>query len=549
MTYQPMRQHFSASCLFRFRTWFPSGLSLGLSLGLPPFPVLGVLLAALVVSGCESSALPGVLQGDTVVVPETTRPPAARKTKKQIKEPVKKILKPAVEVMAGSAPQAFPRLSHRPTPAAAQPKAEPVQKPPSLVPFLTGQAQAQAQAEAQAVQQQAALVQPAQEASQPARPPLPPMRTPEGVRAALLLPLSGPNGELGKAMADAAQLALFDFADRNFELLVFDTRGTPSGAARAATDAIGEGASVILGPLLSASVQAVALSARAANVTVIAFSSDRGVTGEGVYTIGFYPGNEVRRVATYARSKGIYRFAALAPDNPYGNAVVDALRAAVETTGGTVTRVQLFDPGTTDYSDAVRQLADYDQRRQALLAQTADLKERDDDISKRALERLERLQTIGELPFDALLVAGGGKRLQAIAALLPFYDIDPSKVRMLGTGQWDEPALWTEPALIGGWFAAPAPVNRGHFKNQYRKAYGRPPPRLATLAYDATALASVLSKSGGDFGVETLTTKSGFDGRDGIFRFLESGASERGLAVLQVKPRGVRVISPAPKTF
>ncbi len=70
-------------------------------------------------------------------------------------------------------------------------------------------------------------------------------------------------------------------------------------------------------------------------------------------------------------------------------------------------------------------------------------------------------------------MADGGKRLQAIAAHLPFYDIDPGRVRMLGTGQWDEPGIGAVPALVGGWFAAPTPQARADFEKQYAEVYGR----------------------------------------------------------------------------
>ncbi len=352
-------------------------------------------------------------------------------------------------------------------------------------------------------------------------------------------------------MVNAAQLALFDLADDRFELLIHDTRGTTVGAAEAAALAIGAGASLILGPLLSASVTAVAPAARAANVRVVAFSSDRSVAGAGVFTMGFFPGAGVKRVVAFARSRGILRFAALAPESAYGTTVVEALRRAAETVGAVVTRVETYDPGAGDFATVVRRLADYDSRRQALMVQRAALEAQDDEIARQTLKRLERLQTIGDLPFDALLVADGGERLQSLAAHLPFYDVDPAKVRMLGTGQWDEPGIGAEPALVGGWFAAPPPAARADFMRQFVQVYGHKPPRLATLAYDATALAAVLARTGGgpDFSAQALTAPSGFAGRDGIFRFLPEGVAERGLAVLKVLPRGFEVIGKAPETF
>ncbi len=383
------------------------------------------------------------------------------------------------------------------------------------------------------------------------RPIVPPPATTDTVRVGLLLPLSGRNASIGKALLNAAQLAVFDFADRRLELLPIDTRGTARGAQAAVATAIGDGAQIILGPLLAGPVRAVAPAARAAHVPVIAFSSDRRVGGGGIYTMGFLPEDQVRRVVSYAIQRGITRFGALAPDNDYGVTVFETLRDVVRSMGAEVVEARFYDPSAQDFTDVVRVLADYDNRREALLEQRKELEQIDDDVSRQALKRLENLQTIGDLPFEALLIADGGKRLQSVAALLPFYDIDPSKVRMLGTGQWDVPGLGSEPALAGGWYAAPDPAARQGFMAQYRDTYGSAPPRLATLAYDATALAAVLAQveGGPDFSDATLTTVSGFDGRDGIFRFLSSGVTERGLAVMQLRQRDARVIQKAPGTF
>ncbi len=377
---------------------------------------------------------------------------------------------------------------------------------------------------------------------------LPPAEVP---RVAVLLPLTGPQAAIGKSLLNAAQLALFDFAGDQFELVVHDTEGSPDGAAQAMAMAIGDGASLVLGPLLAPSVRAVSPAARAAGVPVIAFSSDRSVVGDGVFTMGFFPDAEVRRVVAYARSRGVMRFAAMVPDDAYGARVIDSLRSSVDAAGGVVARIQFYDPQTKDFATSVRQLARYESRRTALERQRADLEARGDEIAKRALARLENLQTYGDLPFEALLIVGGGDRLQAIAAHLPFFDIDPKRVRMLGTGQWDAAGIGAEPALLGGWFAAPTPTARFDFEKKYISVYGEKPFRLATLAYDATALAAVLAAAadGPDFGIDSLTRQSGFFGRDGIFRFRSEGVAERGLAVLEVEQRGFRVIDAAPTAF
>ena len=369
---------------------------------------------------------------------------------------------------------------------------------------------------------------------------------------ALLLPLTGANARLGRAMLDAAQLALFAFADDHFELLPLDTKGTPQGAAEAGPIRDRRRSKPGAGP----AARLLGRRGRPGDAGRGRFPcclSPATVRSPGPTSTrwGFFRARRSSGSSGFAHRKGLRRFAVLAPDNAYGATVVDAARHVTGLMGADVVRVQLYDPDAGDVQDAIRTLAHFDARREALIEQRRVLEARGDEVAMRALKRLRDLQTVGDLPFDALLLADGGKRLQTIAAHLPFYDVDPAKVRMLGTGQWDEPGIGAEPALIGGWFAAPPPKARANFEEEFKTTYGAMPPRLATLAYDATALAAVLAKAegGADFSAAAITQPSGYWGRDGIFRFLGEGITQRGLAVLEIRPAGTRVISEAPESF
>jgi ABC-type branched-subunit amino acid transport system substrate-binding protein len=343
----------------------------------------------------------------------------------------------------------------------------------------------------------------------------PPIAASGKINVAVLLPLSGANAAVGQAMLNAAQMALFDLGDERLELLTHDTQGSAAGAASAAQTAIGDGAQIILGPLLAAEVEAVKPIATAAHVPVVAFSTATQLAGDGVFLMGFTPGQEVARVAAFAHARGHDRFAVLAPRSPYGEIVANAVRDAVSANGATLVRVEFYDASINDMAAAVRRFANEGH------------------------------------DYDALFLPEGGSRLKALAPQLPYFNIDPAQVKMLGTGLWDEPGLGTEPALDGGWYAAPAPASRAAFEKRYRELYKVAPPRLATLGYDAAALAAVLSRSpqGADFSIATLTNPNGYSGVDGIFRFRSDGLVQRGLAVLEVHRGAGTVIDPAPQTF
>src|SRR5581483_2699837 len=69
--------------------------------------------------------------------------------------------------------------------------------------------------------------------------------------------------------------------------------------------------------------------ARTRNISCIAFSTDASVAGRGVYLLSFLPESDVNRIVEYAASTGKRSFAALLPDNAYGNVVEVAFKQAV----------------------------------------------------------------------------------------------------------------------------------------------------------------------------------------------------------------------------
>ena len=157
----------------------------------------------------------------------------------------------------------------------------------------------------------------------------------------------------------------------------------------------------------------------------------------------------------------------------------------------------------------------------------------------------------GGQKVDALFLPAGREELPSISPLLASSGLTSAQVQFLGTGQWDFPNIGTEKAVIGGWYPAPDPKGWASFSARYAKTYGSPPPRIASLAYDAVSLAVSLSQGpqGQRYTAAQLTRGSGFQGVDGLFRLMTDGTSERGLAILEVREYGPQVIDPAPSSF
>ena len=367
----------------------------------------------------------------------------------------------------------------------------------------------------------------------------------------VLLPLTGKFAPLGRSLLDAIQLALFEVAEENVVLLPRDTKGTVEGAVSAAQSAIDAGAQFLIGPVFSSAARAVADLKKESGLISIAFTNDRIAAGQSAYIIGLIPRQRIKRIVGFAMSRGVERFAALLPSSPYGDLILEYYKEIVIQSGGVFTRVGRYLPGQQkSIVQSVKRLGNYDERKIALENRRKVLESQIDAISQRQLRRLEDLETLGDVDFEAVLLVEDGQALTALAPLLPYYEIDTRKVRILGISDWGARALHREPALQGAWYAAPSRSPLIKFYSRYREIYGRPPHPLASLAYDAGALASVLGvQKPPAFSEKVLTNPRGFSGSIGLFRFRKDGLVEHNFSVLEVRPDGPVEISRSAKSF
>jgi len=348
------------------------------------------------------------------------------------------------------------------------------------------------------------------------------------VKVALLVPMSGRSADLGQAMLKSAQLALFDVGSATFELLPLDTQSTPEGAAAAARQAVAAGSNLILGPIFADDVRAAKPVAAQAGIPMVAFTTDWKLAGNDTYVLGFLPFAQVSRVAQYAQSTGLSPLAVYAPQTEYCDVVISTLQRS----GAPMLRVGRYAAGETALQTMVQ---DFAVQSGITPANPAD----------------PTTSPTGTPDFRALMLPVGGESLRSLVSLLDLAGIDNKNTRFIGTGLWDDESLTRNPAVYGGWFAAPDPALRRDFEKRYMDSYGSAPPRLATLAYDATALAAVLSRTtdAQPFTRSRLTNPRGFAGIDGLFRLRPDGLNDRGLAVLEVQSGRARVIDPAPTAF
>lgn len=358
----------------------------------------------------------------------------------------------------------------------------------------------------------------APEGTVPGEPPVVPPAAGEtgGVKVALILPLSaqGNAGLVAQSMRNAAELALAEFNNPNVQLIIKDDRGSPAQARQVATQAIDEGAEIIIGSLFAQTVQGIGSVARPRGIPVIAFSTDASIAARGVYLLSFLPESDVVRVIGYTFSTGKRSFAGLIPENAYGSVVEASFREDVARRGGRIVGLERYSADKGKQAEAVRSIAK--------VAQSA----------------------------DAIFIPDGPDTAPNVVLALRNAGVS-NRAQLIGTGLWEDQRVFQDNNMQGAIYAAPDPAGFANFSQRYRAKFGSDPVRTATLSYDATALVAALVRTQGPqrFSEEVLTNQSGFAGIDGIFRFKPDGTNERGLAVMRVTPSGGQIVSPTPRSF
>lgn len=351
---------------------------------------------------------------------------------------------------------------------------------------------------------------------------IPPSRV---VKVGLLIPLSGRSQAVGEALRDAAVLALFDkyaalppeLHGVRLELVPADDKGTPEGARQAAVEVMKAGAELIIGPLFSASVEAVKPLGKTGKISILSLSNNADVAGDNTYVLGFDPAQQTDRVMRYAFMRNVGQLAILAPNDAYGRQVSKAAEEAADLLGRETAPIIRYTPGTVEQD----------------------------------MEELLREGSDGaKLAFQGLFLPEGGELLGPILSGLAQRNINPATTQFIGTGLWDDQAITRMHNLEGALFASSPPDYYRAYEQRFMATYEYKPPRVASLAYDAVALAATLATTGSDFSPASLTNPNGFAGpANGIFRLRPDGRVDRGLAVLQVRGQELLTVDPAPAMF
>jgi ABC-type branched-subunit amino acid transport system substrate-binding protein len=336
------------------------------------------------------------------------------------------------------------------------------------------------------------------------------------VRVALLVPRSAPGNAATVALEirNGADLAMREVGQDIIQLVIKDTAGQAANAQAAATEAVSEDASAVLGPVFSANVSAASAITQPSGRTMFAYSTDSTVARRGVYLLSFTPQEDTARAIRFAMAQGKRAILAFLPNSTEGTLRESVLRQ-VAGAGGASVFVIKYDRTGPSIEEAIRQAG-------------------------------ASLQAV-----DSIYIAEGNEIPNVIMQGFQRQGINAVSKQLIGSGTWETTKV-SEPYLEGAIYPGRDLTNFAAFSARYEAAFGAKPSFWAALGYDSVTLSAELVRQLGPqraFATESVENLRGFAGVNGIFRFRQDGTAERGLAMYQVSSGVGQVIEPAPRSF
>ena len=341
------------------------------------------------------------------------------------------------------------------------------------------------------------------------------------LKVGLLAPFSGEYKSLGESLLLATQLALDEIDSDNIIIIPRDSGSDNKKKLNTAIkEIIDSGAKVIIGPMTSSSFDEVE---KYKNTIFISLSNKKPKISSNLINIGISLESQLEAIKQLLHNEKRKKTVILYPKNEYEKFVDEKIKLIKLKNY----RVFKYSSDPRVLTGEIEKLTNYSQRKRNLEARKNILSKQDDEKSKRELEILERLFTLGSVNFDSVIVIDFGSSLKSVLSSLVYTDVDDKTVLISTVNQWFDESIFRENLIETLYFPSVDIKNFKKYNENYFKSFGFKPDEITILAYDALGLIHyVWKKNNGINNINDFFIKEKIKGKIGTFEFKDKKVSQ-----------------------
>ena len=334
------------------------------------------------------------------------------------------------------------------------------------------------------------------------------------LKIGLLAPLSGEYKELGTSLLYSLQLALDEINDKNVYIVPQDSGSNDKKKLNNAVKEIKEkGINIVIGPINNKDFDEVK---KFNDITFISPSNISPEFEHNVISIGISFESQIKSLVKFISNQKKNKTVILIPKNNYTNLIEEKL----DKLGLKEYKTFKYNPDPKILTGEIEILTNYSQRKKNLELRKKMFEDKEDEESKRQLEKLEQKYTLGDVSFDSVIIIDFGSSLKSVLTSLIFTDVDQEKVLFTTVNQWFDESIFYENTVKNLYYPSVNYKEFKRYKNNYFKTFDNFPSEITILAYDALGLIYYVWKKNGKItSINDFSFKGKIKGKIGTFSF------------------------------
>jgi len=333
----------------------------------------------------------------------------------------------------------------------------------------------------------------------------------EKIKIGLLVPTTGQHSKIGKSIIKSVRLAINKIDNPLIEILPRDTQSNPLITLRKAKELNEIGVKIIIGPVFNKNL--IYLD-EIKDVIFLSLTNKIVNNPKNIISTGINSGSQFNTISKFQKINEIEKTIVLIPKENYK----EEIEKAIQQSKIKVNKVHYYESDPTKLTNQIEEITKYFQRKQNLENEIKRLEKSNKPNKKREIEDLKKLDTLGKVDFDAIIISDFDESLKSITTSLLYTDVSPKDVYFITLNQWFDESLLKETSSQPIYFLSINKKNYDYFIKTYHETFNEYPNQLSFLSYDLIGLVYYLIVKN-DFVIskKMFLKKNMFKGKIGIF--------------------------------
>ena len=333
----------------------------------------------------------------------------------------------------------------------------------------------------------------------------------EKIKIGLLVPLTGKNSEIGQSIVKSTRLAINKINNSLIEIIPRDTQSDPDKTLSSAKELEKLGVKIIIGPVFSESL--IYLD-ELKDINFLSLTNKSTNKSRNIINVGINATSQVNAIKKFLELKEVKKTIFLTPDVDY----LYEIKKAISSSKIKITKDYTYNKNPTKLTNQIEKITNYKKRKQNLEDEIVRLEKSNQNNKEQLIERLKKKDTLGNVKFDAVIIADFDESLKSVTTSLLYTDISPKDKFFITLNQWFDESLLKETSSQPLYFPSINKENYDDFSSEYFEKFNQYPNQLSFLSFDLVGLIYYLIlQNDSTIDQNIFIKKTLFKGKIGIF--------------------------------